>query len=107
MNILRALLRDGTSDSNALIEYYQDFRGRNGQRPTASETFHDGYLPRTARASHGSWFGLVRSMGDLDDLHIQALEASIALLSSLESTPMSKSYKMLLLQAMLNTDTLP
>lgn len=107
VNILRALLRDGTSDSNALIEYYQDFRGRTGQRPSASETFHDGYLPRTARASHGSWFSLVRSMGDLDDLHIQALEASIALLSSLESTPMNKSYKMLLLQAMLNTDTLP
>jgi hypothetical protein len=106
LNILRALLPPAPAP-DALREYYEDFRDRHGQRPTTTETFHDGYLPRSARQTYGSWLGLVRAMGDLDPEQASALEVGSTLLGGLEITRMVRSFKMLLLQAMLNTDTLP
>lgn len=107
LNIMRALLRIPADPADALREYYIDFRERNGARPSASEAFHDGYLPRTARRAHGSWFGFVSTMGDLDGEERHALDIARPFLEALESTKMTRSFKMLVLLAMLNTDTLP
>ena len=107
LDILRALLRTPADGADALREYYQDFRDRHGQRPTASEAFHDGYLPRSARTAYGSWFGLVRDMGDFSAEDEAAWSAAASFLGGLETTTMVRSYKMLVLQAMLNTNTLP
>lgn len=105
IEILFALLPFGPRD--ALRDYYEDFRDRHGQRPTASEVFHDGYLPKSARKGYGSWFGLVRAMGDFSNADEAAWMAATSFLSGLETTTMVKSYKMLMLQAMLNANTLP
>jgi superfamily II DNA or RNA helicase/diadenosine tetraphosphate (Ap4A) HIT family hydrolase len=107
LSIMRALLRIPADPADTLREYYIDFRERNGERPSASEAFHDGYLPRTARRAHGSWFGFVSTMGDLDGEERQALDIARPFLEALESTKMTRSFKMLVLLAMLNTDTLP
>jgi superfamily II DNA or RNA helicase len=108
LNIIRALLRVPPAGAvDALRDYYEDFRERHGLRPTATETFHDGYLPKSTRPRYGSWLGLVRAMGDLDPAHEAVLQAAGALLAGLEVTMMTRSFKMLVLQAMLNTDTLP
>lgn len=107
MNIMRALLRIPRDPADALRDYYIDFRDRKGERPSASEAFHDGYLPRTARRAHGSWFGFVAAMGGLDDEEMRALDVGRSFLEALESTKMTRSFKMLVLVAMLNTDTLP
>src|SRR5690606_11810314 len=107
LNIMRALLRIPADPADALRQYYVDFRERNAQRPTASETFHDGYLPRTARGAHGSWLGFVKAMSDLDAQESAAFERTRVFLEALESTKMTRSFKMLVLLAMLNTDTLP
>jgi superfamily II DNA or RNA helicase/diadenosine tetraphosphate (Ap4A) HIT family hydrolase len=107
LNILRALLRVPADPVDALREYYEDFRARHGQRPTASEAFHDGYLPRAARQGYGSWLGLVRALGDLDADQLAALDAGGILLGALETTRMTRSFKMLVILAMLNSDALP
>ena len=107
LNIMRALLRVPADPVEALREYYLDFRERNGERPTASEAFHDGYLPRTAGRVHGSWFGLVAAMGDLGPTETLAFERTRRFIEALETTKMVRSYKMLVLLAMLNTDTIP
>lgn len=107
LDILRALLRTTADGADALREYCQDFRDRHGQRPTATEAFHDGYLPRSARTGYGSWFGLVSDMGDLDENAQAVVQAEGTFLSGLETTNMSRSYKMVLLQAMLVLDALP
>lgn len=107
LDILRALLRVPEDGADALREYYRDFRDRHGQRPTASEAFHDGYLPRSARTGYGSWLGLVRDMGDFSPDDAIAWSAAGAFLGGLETTAMSKSYKMLVLQAMLDSQALP
>lgn len=107
MGILRQLLR--TSGAEQLQLWYEDFRMRNSRRPTASEAAHAGYTPRTARGSHGSWLGFVRAMGDLSDLEQLVLDTPPLrrFLAALEKTPMTKSYKMLVLLSLLHADEVP
>jgi superfamily II DNA or RNA helicase/diadenosine tetraphosphate (Ap4A) HIT family hydrolase/HKD family nuclease len=113
VEILRGLLRTGP---RVLEPWYTDFRERHGTRPLAVEAFHEGYAPRAARRSDGSWLRLVHRMGDLDEAQVALLtsqapvpgQASAArFLDELETTPMTRSYKMLVLLAMLNEDRLP
>ena len=106
VDIIRSLLRL-PKDGEALRLYYEDFRERYGSRPSASEAFHDSYSPRSARRTYGSWLRFVDSMGDLSGLHKEVLGRYGSFLDALEITPMVKSYKMVLLLAMLNEDLLP
>jgi len=106
IDILRSLLRL-PKDDDALRSYYLDFRERNGARPTALEVHHDGYGPRATRTAYGSWLGFVASMGDLTAEQSAALEHARTFLTHLEATPMTKSFKMLVLLAMLNEDAFP
>ena len=106
VDILKGLLRL-PGRGVALRAYYEDFHERNAIRPTAVEAFHEGYNPRSARKSYGSWFGFVRAMGDLNPAESAALDRHSALLESLEITPMTKSFKMLVLLAMLNRGHFP
>jgi superfamily II DNA or RNA helicase len=87
--------------------FYEDFRERQGTRPTASEMFHAGYNPRLLRKSHGSWFRFVGGMGDLSESQRQAFDQAGEFLDLLERTQMSRSFKMLTLMAMLQEGDLP
>lgn len=106
VDILTSLLRLRQGDET-IKAYYLDFRERHGVRPTASETFHDGYNPRSLRAGFGSWLGFVKAMADMTTDQSAALAAAGSLLADLEVTKMTKSFKMLVLLAMLNLDRLP
>ena len=105
VEILRSLLRARTPD--ALRAFYEDFRERHGIRPTATETFHEGYLPGSVRPQFGSWFGFVAAMQDLPSAEANAAREFQSFLEALEITPMTRSFKMLTLQAMLNLDRFP
>ena len=91
VNILRALLR--VKEPEALKAWYESFRELNDARPTALETHHAGYLPRTVGKTHGSWLGFVKAMGDLSSIFEGQSVGDF--LKSLETTQMTKSYKML------------
>jgi superfamily II DNA or RNA helicase/diadenosine tetraphosphate (Ap4A) HIT family hydrolase len=104
VDILKGLLR---LKGDALTAYYEDFRERNGIRPSAVEAFHEGYNPRSARKVYGSWHGFVKAMGDLNATESATLDSFSGLLEALEITPMTKSFKMLVLLAMLNRDRFP
>jgi hypothetical protein len=104
LDILEGLLR-ATRDADALEAFYVDFRLRHGQRPTALEVFHAGFNPRAS--GHGSWFAFVDHMGDLSSLESRVYQRHGAFLDSVAITPMSKSYKMLLLEALMAEGTLP
>lgn len=106
-NILRAQIGPTLTAPEALRTFYQDFKDREGRRPTAAEALHEGYSPRSVRQAHGSWLGFVADQGDLSRESVQAKEATGEFLTSLECTPMTRSYKMLLPLAMLNCDALP
>lgn len=107
IDILRGLLRIGRPPSEALRTYVQDFIDLHGVRPTALEAYRDGYAPRSVRGNFGSWFAFLKSVGALSAGHDEARFTAPTFLESLEVTPMSKSFKMVTLLAMLNKDRFP
>jgi len=106
-NILRALLRTSGSATELLTRRYRDFRDTFGVRPTAAEMFREGYNPRVMRPVFGSWLGFVASESGLSTVEGKAFEEMRDFLASLESTSMTKSYKMLVLLALLNRGQFP
>jgi hypothetical protein len=108
IEILRGLLRQGSGEELVRL-HYEDFRERMGARPTATEMYHEGYKPRSVRERHGSWLGFVAAMGDLTSEEGALVRDGrpAAFLAMLETTPMTRSYKMLLLEAMLNARRFP
>ncbi|ABK17129.1 DEAD/DEAH box helicase family protein [Syntrophobacter fumaroxidans] len=108
VDVLRALIKMPPAHE-ALRFWYEDFKENNDRRPTAVEAFHEGYNPRSARKNYGSWFRFLAAMGDLSADERNVLENSRAgdFLDILETTPMSRSFKMLTLMAMLNEGQLP
>ena len=107
LDILLALLPRGDQASLALKSWYEEFLELHGQRPRAIEAMHDGYLPRSAKPQFGSWLGFVQAQSGLDALQQSALQGAQRFLTALESTAMTRSFKMLVLQAMLDEDELP
>ncbi len=115
IEILRALLPTRTPD--ALRAWYEDFRELHGARPRAMEALHEGYQPRAVRRTHGSWLQFVDQMGDLTESQGLLVRGRVLgsagpahvheFLAELETTPMTRSYKMIVLLAMLNSDRLP
>jgi superfamily II DNA or RNA helicase/HKD family nuclease/diadenosine tetraphosphate (Ap4A) HIT family hydrolase len=107
VEILKSLLRRSAGQADALKRYYQDFKSLHGVRPTAVEVYQDGYNPRAVRELAGSWTSFVASMDDLTNEQSRALDSHGAFINGLDTTEMVKSYKMLVLVAMLNADKFP
>jgi len=106
LNILKALARPAPAGMQ-VASWYRSFRELHGRRPFASEAFHEGYDPKAVRGNFGSWINFVKSEGDLSEAEIQSYDSNKNFFDSIEITPMSKSYKMILLQAMLASDNFP
>lgn len=107
IEILRGLLRADRSPSEALRVYVEDFQETHGVRPTALETYRDQYNPRAARKNFESWFGFLKSIDSLTAAETATWSANKSFLGALEITPMTKSFKMVVLLAMLNEDKFP
>jgi len=105
-NILRALLR-ASPPGERLQAYYNDFRERHGYRPTAMEAYHDGFDPKTARPAHPSWLSFVRAEDDLTPTQVEVHQTIGAFLDVLEVTPMTKSFKMVVLLGLLAEGKMP
>lgn len=104
LDILQNLLRS-TAHGDALEAFYLDFKQRFGERPTALEMFHAGFKPRAS--GHGGWFEFVQGHGDLTVSEVSVLRSHRDFLDEVAKTSMTKSYKMLLLQAMQQEGALP
>jgi len=104
IDVLRGLLRGRETQIEA---YYRDFRERHGVRPRAAEAFHDGFDPRSVRTHYGSWLQFVGDMGDLAAGERTLLGEVGGFLRVLETTPMTRSFKMVTLRALLGRNALP
>lgn len=104
IDILRSLLRQ-PRDGDELIAFYRDFRERHGVRPTASEIEHAGFNP--GRTGHAGWIGFVSDMGDLTAEQAAVWAEHKAVLDEIETTRMTRSYKMLVLRAMIEAGGFP
>lgn len=106
LDILRDLARL-PKGAEALRIWYQDFEAQHGYRPSATEAWTAGYDPASVRTTYGSWLGFVKTMGGLTDDQVEAFEASRSFYESLETTHMTKSYKMLVLLGMIAQERFP
>jgi superfamily II DNA or RNA helicase/diadenosine tetraphosphate (Ap4A) HIT family hydrolase/SOS-response transcriptional repressor LexA len=102
-DLLRRFLQGGRSEAERV---YRELRDERDARPTAGELARMGYPPTTLRRVHGSWFGFVDSEGDLDADERAALDAGRGWFELLETTPMTKCFKMVVLEALLEAEAL-
>ena len=103
IDLLRRLLPSG---ANAVERAYRELQVARGQRPTIGELYRSGYSPSVLRAAHGGWFEFVQSEGHLTGDEARVLDAGRDWFRELETTPLEKSFKMVLLEALIELDGL-
>jgi superfamily II DNA or RNA helicase/diadenosine tetraphosphate (Ap4A) HIT family hydrolase/SOS-response transcriptional repressor LexA len=75
-------------------------------RPTAGELQRMGYLPSRLRDRHGSWFDFVRGESGLAAEEVQVFDLAAGFLRELEITPMTKCFKMVTVEVLLEQHAL-
>ncbi len=93
-------------DSAGPRKDYEALRDVLGRRPTLTEFYRSGSSVQAMRQQSGHWFELVRTMGDLTDQESSVALQFQALLREVEVTSMTKSFKMVLLEALLELNGL-
>lgn len=86
------------------VDDYRSLRDSLGRRPTLTEYFHSGASVSQMRNRCGQWWGLLREQGDLDDQERIIFQGHEAFLREIEVTQMTKSFKAVLLEALLEND---
>lgn len=87
-------------DGEGIQKDYEALRQGLGRRPSLNEFYRAGANISRMRQQYGSWFDLVRAMGDLDAKQEAIAIAQQGFLRELEATAMNKSYKMVLVEAL-------
>lgn len=83
---------------------YQALKASLGRRPTMTEFYRSGASLLQLRRQHGHWWGLVRDEGDLEATEADSVQRHEAFLREVETTPMTKSFKAVLLESLLEND---
>ena len=91
-------------DGDGVARDYEALRDGLGRRPTLAEFYRSGANLGRMRREYMSWFGLVKTQGDLGETESIILETHQILLRELETTAMTKSFKMVLLEAFQELD---
>ena len=104
VDILRTLTRAGAR--SALEDYCRSYADERGHRPSAVQAYEAGYNPTSARAGHGHWFGFLDDLDLLGRQEGEVVRRHADLLTSFEKEPITKSYKLITLQALLRLGAL-
>ncbi|MGO1247289.1 MAG: DEAD/DEAH box helicase family protein [Oceanisphaera sp.] len=90
-----------------VVDDYRRLKDQLGHRPTAVQAFQAGFDFSKLRKQHGSWFELVHTEQDLTPSEVVVLDKlRDFLLTGIETTTLTKSFKVILLQALLELDGL-
>jgi superfamily II DNA or RNA helicase/diadenosine tetraphosphate (Ap4A) HIT family hydrolase len=103
IDLLRKRMPSGASEVERV---YREIAASRDRRPTIGELYRMRYSPGTLRGAHGSWFEFVAKEGHLDDSENAVLSETLAWFRQLETTQMTKSFKMVLLQALIDAEAL-
>ncbi len=91
-------------DSAGPQKDYEALRSSLGRRPTLAEFYRSGASVQAMRQQHGNWFTFIGGMADLDDAEARVLAGLESFLKEVEITPMTRSFKMVLLEGLLELD---
>ncbi len=105
VELLAELLKKQTKQT-ALEEWCLSWAAEHGERPTATQAFRSGYNPAAARQRDGHWFGLLHRLGLLSDDERAVVDRQGDVLAAITTEPITKSYKLVTLRAMLHDGTL-
>ncbi len=104
--LLERLHRAGGTDE--VERAYRELRdAADGERPTAGQMQRIGYTVGKIRERHGSWFRFVKDEGNLGADERAAVDAAEAFLREIETTEMTRCFKMVTLEAMIEADAFP
>lgn len=98
IDFLSRLAGEGPSTS------YRALKDALGRRPTLAEYFRSGASVAEVRRQYGQWWKLVRDEGDLKESESACLERYAAFFLEVETMKMTKSFKAVLLEALLEHD---
>ena len=104
VDILRAVTRVGAR--SALDDYCRSYADERGHRPSALQVYQAGYSPSAARGRHGHWFGFLDDMELLGEREREVVRRHAEVLDGIEKESITKSYKLVTLQALLQMNKL-
>jgi superfamily II DNA or RNA helicase/SOS-response transcriptional repressor LexA len=103
IDFMRALI---STRIDTQLEIYRGLKESLDRRPTLSEFYMGGGAVTTIRNEHAQWFALILSEGDLEPIEQEVFGLYKDFFREVEVTQMTKSFKMILLQAFLDLDGL-
>ncbi|MDG1484645.1 MAG: DEAD/DEAH box helicase family protein [Myxococcota bacterium] len=103
-DILRSLLP--ASDRSETVRLYRELRTARGRRPRAGELLRLGLDPSSIKERAGGWLQFVASEGDLSEDERRALRVAADWLSAVETTRLTKSFKLVMLDVLLKSEAL-
>lgn len=104
VDILRTVMRVGAR--SALEDYCRSYADERGYRPSALQAYEAGYSPSSARARHGHWFAFLDDVDLLGQQESKVVRRHADVLDGIEKEQVTKSYKLVTLQALLQMDAL-
>ncbi len=97
-----------TTGADEVEAIYRELKLARGERPSAGELERMGYLPSRLRKDqrHLGWFDFVQSEGDLETEQAASLQSHGSFLRDLETTELTKCFKMVTLEALIEANAL-
>ena len=86
------------------VELYESLKASRGFRPSMSSFYHAGGSIDTVRREYGQWWQFVAQQGDLSAPEQACLTSHQAFLLEVEVTKLAKSFKLVLLESLLEND---
>ncbi|KAA1189113.1 DUF3427 domain-containing protein [Pseudohalioglobus sediminis] len=86
------------------IEIYRNLKDSLGRRPSLAEFYRVGGSADTIRRDFGQWFAFLKDEQDLADNEIECFSTFGSFLRELETTTLVKSFKLVLLEALIELD---
>ncbi len=103
VEMLRQLLPTGGGEVERV---YRELYAARGERPTIGELFRMSYAPGALRATHGSWFEFIASEGHLSEEESRTLDGARDWFGELETTAMTKCFKIVVVEVLVEADAL-
>ena len=86
------------------LTIYRALKESYGRRPTLAEFYRAGGVVDTVRKEHGQWLALVNDENDLSNDEQQCLSEFGTFFNELETTKLTKSFKLVLIEALLEME---
>jgi hypothetical protein len=104
VDVLHALTRVGAR--SALEDYCRSYADERGHRPSAVQVYEAGYNPSSVHWNHSRWFGFLDDIDLLAEQEREVARRHADVLADIEKESITKSYKLVTLQALLQMNAL-